>query len=241
MTPEEQFLAAMRSAHHPGRTGPKKTSTELLAELAQISEANRRLFLGGMQRLALPDLPLFPVPTTPRSPWYRRRCAECRHTFRVGDPAATCPRCGRVYHWNPVQGLDCLGVVFDNEEGCCTCREMNIPQPPPETAELVAPAQMTAFLNGISREWKVFGDWQPEIVGPELEGRLCAVCGHTVRQREMVVRCPCGNGPGGSCPAVIHLDFARQLHCWNDWNGGKGKTSCPLTGHEYQPAKVTGR
>lgn len=241
MSPEEQFRRAMARSHHPRSRAASPADAEVLAELAKISEPSRRLFTSGMQRVALPDTPLFPVPTTPRSPWYRHRCAECRHTFRVGDPAATCPRCGRVYHWNPVQGLDCLGVVFDNEEGACICRAVPIPQPPPEQAELVGAAKMSAFLGGISREWKVFGDWQTEIVTEDFEGRLCAVCGHTVRQREMIVRCPCGNGPGGVCPAVIHLDFGRQLHCWNDWHGGSGKTHCPLTGHELHLPKADPR
>ena len=233
MSPEEQFRRAIAAAHHPRRRPASRASAEVLAELAKISEENRRRFTSGMQRVALPDTPLFPVSTTPRSPWYRHRCAECKHTFRVGDPAATCPRCGRVYHWNPLQGLDCLSVVFDNENGRCTCGEVVIPEPPKLEARLVEPAKMGEFLGGISREWKVLGEWQTEIATEELEGRLCAVCGHTVRQREMVVRCPCGNGPGGVCPALIHLDFARQLHCWNDWHGGRGKTYCPLTGHEY--------
>jgi len=237
MTPDEIFRTAVDRAMEPGWDAVSKPVVPSLSDSYEISEESRRLFRGGLQRIALPDIPLLPVPTTARSPWYRRRCAECRHTFRVGDPAATCPRCGRIYHWNPIQGLDCLGVVFDNEEGRCICRDEQIPRLPSIPADLVAPEQMAVFIRGLAREWSAYGGQTPVVVTPELEGRLCAVCGHTVRLREMVVCCPCGNGPGNVCPAVIHLDFARQLHCWNDWNGGRGKNYCPLTGHEFHTSE----
>lgn len=232
MTPEEVFVQAMENAHRPKAAGLAKTASPC-EELA-VSDEARRLFLAGMQRVALAEQPLQPIQTSPRSPWYRKRCAECRHTFRVGDPVATCPRCGRFYHWHPLQNLDCLGVVSDNEDGQCICRSQAVPELPKIEMRPFDPLQMSAFLGGIAEEWNVFGDWRPTIAGPEVEGRLCVVCGHTLRQGEMIVPCPCGNGPGGSCPAWIHLDFARQLHCWNDWNGGRGKNYCPLTGHKNQ-------
>ncbi len=234
MTADDVFRAAVERAAEPGRDTVRKGVVPSAADASEVSEERRQLFRGGLQRMALPDIPLLPVPTTPRSPWYRRRCAECRHTFRVGDPAATCPRCGRIYHWNPVQGLDCLGVVFDHEEGQCICRKERILEPPPMPDMLVRPEQMSAFVGGLAQEWSAYGDRDPVVVTPELEGLLCAVCGHTVRLRELVVRCPCGNGPENVCPAVVHLDFARQLHCWNDWHGGRGKSYCPLTGHKVQ-------
>jgi hypothetical protein len=234
VTEAELFRTAFARSMEPGRDAIPQAAARPAADGDAISEMSRRLFTGGLQRIALPDIPLLPVPTSARSPWYRRRCAECRHTFRVGDPAATCPRCGRVYHWNPIQGLDCLGVVFDNEAGRCICRGERILEPPPIPADLVAAEPMGAFVGGLAREYSAYGGQRPVVVTPELEGLLCAVCGHTVRLRELVVHCPCGNGPGGLCPAVIHLDFARQLHCWNDWHGGRGKSYCPLTGHELR-------
>lgn len=234
MTPVEQFLMGLDRAMEPGGAAAPKPVAQSQPEGHEISEVSRKLFTGGLQRIALAQIPLLPVPTTARSPWYRRRCAECRHTFRVDDPAATCPRCSRVYHWNPIHGLDCLGVVFDNEEGRCICREVKVPDLPLLPADRVAPEQMAAFVSGLAHEWSAYSGQIPVSVTPELEGRLCAVCGHTVRLREMVVRCPCGNGPDGVCPALIHLDFARRLHCWNDWNGGRGRSYCPLTGHGFR-------
>lgn len=238
MNPDELFRMALSRAMEPG-VGPLSSPALLIhTEVGQISAESRRLFTGGLQRIALPDIPLLPVPTTTRSPWYRRRCAECRHTFRVGDPAATCPRCSRVFHWNPLEGLDCLGVVFDNEDGRCICRAERIPALPPIPAGLASPEQMASFILGVAREWSAYGGLKPTVVTPDLEGRLCAVCGHTVRLRELVVHCPCGHGPGNACPGVIHLDFARQLHCWNDWHGGRGKSYCPLTGHGIRSIEV---
>ncbi len=240
MTSEGVFRAAIERAMEP-RQGAAPKSVPSSADVSEVCDEKRQLFTGGLRRMAaLPDIPLLPVPTTPRSPWYRRRCTECRHTFRVGDPAATCPACGRVYHWNPIQGLDCLGVVFDHEEGRCTCRGEPILEPPPMLNRRTRPEQMAAFVGGLALEWSAYGSREPVIVTPKLEGRLCSVCGHTVRLRETVVRCPCGNGPGKVCPAVIHLDFARQLHCWNDWNGGRGKSYCPLTGHGFHVGEVRG-
>ncbi len=240
MTPDDAFRVAVEQAMEPEPAVAVKSASPS-AGVSGVTDEKRQLFTGGLRRMAaLPDIPLLPVPTTPRSPWYRRRCAECRHTFRVDDPAATCPRCGRVYHWNPIQGLDCLGVVFDHEEGRCICRGEPIPELPPMPDRRTRPEQMAAFVGGLALEWSAYGDREPVIVTPGLEGRLCAVCGHTVRLRETVVRCPCGNGPGKVCPAVIHLDFALRLHCWNDWHGGRGKSYCPLTGHEVHAGEVAG-
>jgi len=232
MTPAEVFKQAMKQA----QAAVSRPVPRVLPDGNEVSAESRRRFMGGLQRVALPDIPLLPVPTSPRSPWYRRRCAECRHTFRIGDPAATCPRCGRIYHWNPVEGLDCLDVVFDNEEGRCICRGEGIPALPRISAGLVAPEQVAGFVRGLKDAWSAFGGQEPVVVTAELEGRLCAVCGHTVRLRESIVRCRCGNGPDGVCPAVIHLDFARRLYCWNDWNGGRGKSFCPLSGHKLPTA-----
>ena len=164
MTPDEVFRAAVRRAEPRGAA---PTGAVAAADACEISEQSRQLFTGGLQRVALPDVPLLPVPTTPRSPWYQRRCAECRHTFRVDDPAATCPRCGRVYHWNPIQGLDCLGVVFDNEEGRCICREERVPEPPPMPDGLVGAEQMSAFVGGLAGEWSAYGRQKPVVVTPE--------------------------------------------------------------------------
>ncbi|MCP4663786.1 MAG: hypothetical protein GY856_51030 [bacterium] len=125
-------------------------------------------------------------------------------------------------------------MVHDHDRNC-QCGEP-IPESPPIPSDLSRPEHVASFVGGLSQEWSAYGGRLPEAVTPssELEGRLCAVCGHTARLGEMVVRCPCGNGPGGVCPGVIHLDLARQLHCWNDWHGGRGKSYCALTGHEVR-------
>ena len=233
MTNREMFLHGMKA-----KPPEPAVAVAPLADIDEIPEERRQLFERSLLRMAYTDVPFLPVRTSPRSRWYRRRCAECRHTFRVGDLAAVCPRCQLVYHWNPIHGLDCLGVVHDNDH-TCRCGEP-VPEPELIPDTLARPEHMASFMDGLSREWSAFGDQKPQVVTSQsgLEGRLCAVCGHTVRLREMVVRCPCGNGPDGECPGVIHLDLARQLHCWNDWHGGRGKSYCPLTGHEVRAPEV---
>lgn len=173
--------------------------------------------------------------TNPRALWYKDQCAECGHTFRVGDPVVVCPntKCDAVYHQDPVHGLDCFSVVAELDGKCRRCGTGLVRASPPEQKS-ANDTHRAAFVNGLK---EAFGDKEglsTLVVGEDLEGRRCAVCGHTVRRSEVVVHCPCGNGPGGQCPAVIHLDVARRLRCWPEWQSGRGQGHCPLTGAAFR-------
>ncbi len=233
------FLRGMKGEPGPGHGGDSPSPNAVAASAAPpgaiVGDSDARAaFLKGFSRRALPENALVIVSTTARSAWYRtQRCAECDHTFRIGDPVMVCPSCDRVYHQHPLHGLECFAVIHE-EDGKCCCG-WSIPGPVPPPVPVSTQANTVAFLEGLSRSWRVYRGLLTTTVTGEtrLEGRLCAVCGDSVRLGEIVVRCPCGHGPAGSCGTIIHHDLGRQLHCWNDWNQGRGRAWCPTSGRPY--------
>lgn len=166
--------------------------------------------------------------TTLRAPWYKKRCVECGHTFREGDPVVACPEptCNAVYHQHPLHNLECFGVTFDHDKRC-RCEREFVSAPPvlAGVARDLTPS-MRAFIQGIKKVLKEDPNVSTIVADERHEGQLCAVCGHTIRLKEVVVKCPC------PCGCLIHFDVARQMRCWLEWKGGRGRDRCPLTGLE---------
>jgi hypothetical protein len=140
--------------------------------------------------------------------WFHTRCRTCGHTFRRGDRVRVDRATRNVVHLEP--GLGCAGGPATEEVR--------------ETAE---------FTEGLLSEWPA--DRPVTMLGPD-DWRLplpgarsapgCLYCGHTFREGEHVVICPCRLG-SPACGAAVHRDPARGLPCWERWKPEGDVPVCP--------------
>lgn len=151
--------------------------------------------------------------TTLHSPWLHSRCKKCDHTFRIEDRVRV--NGDEVLHDTAL--LQCAephGEKEENlEESTKFYKGMDETWPPPENL------QLTRLTKG-----------HPLLAPPfaSFKRMSCAVCGHTLREGDVVVICPC-SPKKPKCQIAIHRDLLHGLNCWNDWNPGSYLTHCPAT------------
>lgn len=152
--------------------------------------------------------------TTLQSRWLHLPCPVCRHTFRLGDEVDL-DRAGGARH-RPTTRV---------------CRRG-------EAGEVRTDADAAEFFMGLEETWPppaglavrrlVSGD---PLLAPAYAGfrrHTCAVCGHTLRPGDAIVRCPCSPS-APLCQVAIHRDPVQGLHCWDAWNPGGYLRYCPAT------------
>lgn len=152
--------------------------------------------------------------TTLQSRWLHLPCPRCRHTFRLGDEVDV-DRDGGARHRPSVR----------------ICRR-------DEAGEARTDAEAAEFFKGLEQTWPpppglpvrrlALGD---ALLAPAYAGfrrHTCAVCGHTLRPGDAIVRCPCSPS-APVCQVAIHRDPVQGLHCWDAWNPGGYLRYCPAT------------
>jgi hypothetical protein len=153
--------------------------------------------------------------TTLLSRWLHLRCAECGHSFRVGD-----------------------AVAVSAEDGSARHDSVSLPCAHTTTPAAHAPVDAAAFFAGLEEAWPPPRDLpvhrllegHPLLAPPQGGFRRhgCAVCGHTLRPNDCVILCPCSPGQP-ACRVAIHRDPVHGLHCWEAWNPGASRRHCPAT------------
>lgn len=151
------------------------------------------------------------VTTTLRSSWLHEICRSCAHTFRPGDKVAIQKGCRPVHQ---MAGLGCAGGVTTLPTGG---------------------AERSDFFDGLGSAWRIPHDVpiirlesDHPLVAPPAPGfprYTCRVCGHTLRELDHVVLCPCSPA-APICAVAVHRDIFRQLHCWDEWNRGDHRGQC---------------
>jgi hypothetical protein len=164
------------------------------------------------------------VITRSSSWWNYRRCTTCGQTFRRGDRVLVDSVRRTVQHLVP--GLACgsdPGLVCGSDPGLVA----------------MAGADRNAFTVGLLRTWPPAvpvtrikaGDWRIPRPGSTRPAPKCLYCGHTFRDGEYVVVCPCQSDQGRppACGAAVHRDPAAGLPCWDNWQPGGRLVICPTT------------
>ncbi|MGO8673146.1 MAG: hypothetical protein ACLQVD_17540 [Capsulimonadaceae bacterium] len=152
--------------------------------------------------------------TSLRSFWLHQRCPVCKHTFRPGDDVEIAA--DRTVRHRTVL-LPCASKVTPPEPWAGTAEfidGVNQVWPPPEDVEVVVLAPGHRLL------------------APPLEGirrKHCVICGHTFREFDQVVICPCSPGKP-ICQAAVHRDTVNGLNCLDAWWTGQSEDRhCPIT------------
>ncbi|MCC6458995.1 MAG: hypothetical protein IT260_00900 [Saprospiraceae bacterium] len=149
------------------------------------------------------------------SSWLHTECERCNHSFRNGDPVFI-ETDGKVYH-NSTR-LACSGKQegesnFNPED----ILEFNLgivtTYPPPANIPIEVLREGHTLLA-------------PPLAG--LKRHKCAICGHTLRQNDIVVLCPC-HPESPKCFVSIHWDPFKGLNCWGEWNSNQDQLYCPAT------------
>jgi len=150
--------------------------------------------------------------TTLNSYWLHQRCPICSHTFRLGD---------EVYIANDGTVQHSSALLL------CGSSDVNKGEVSEETS---------AFFMGLDTAWPppqdipvVRLDIGHQLLAPPLAGfqrHTCVVCGHTLRQNDLVVICPCSPHQP-LCKIAIHRDLMHGLNCLEVWE--RGQRYCPVT------------
>jgi hypothetical protein len=152
--------------------------------------------------------------TTLRSRWLHLPCPLCRHTFRLGDEVDLGSD-GVARHGPAVR-------VCGRRDACAVRSD----------------AEAAEFFTGLEETWppppglpvRRLALGHPLLAPPYAGFRrhTCAVCGHTLRPGDAIVRCPCSPS-APVCQVAIHRDPVQGLHCWDAWNPGGYLRYCPAT------------
>lgn len=164
--------------------------------------------------------------TTLVSWWNHLECETCGHTFRRGDRVVLDPQTSRVAHLDPA--LRCAVVpAADSEEPEAGAPEVS-----------AGASDLADFANGLDLTWPPAGDlpvtrlapddWRTIRPRPPLERVRCLYCGHTFREGEHVIVCPC-SADEPVCGAAVHRDPAAGLICWESWQPTGKVRRCPIT------------
>lgn len=125
------------------------------------------------------------------SPWLRTPCPRTGHTFRVHDPV-------------------CISA-----SGEVTLAESALSDHGSEVS--------TRFFAGLGHAWPApegvvrLMAGHPLLAPPSrcFSRRSCAVCGHTLREGDLVIVCMCSPA-APRCQGAVHRDPGRNLTCWED-------------------------
>jgi len=161
--------------------------------------------------------------TTLMSWWNHLQCETCGHTFRRGDRVRHDAQTSAVAHLDPA--LNC-GAPVDAAA--------------PVTADTPADGtdDLSEFADGLDTTWPPAGDtpvtrlepgdWRTMEPRPPLARARCLYCGHTFRNSEHVIVCPCSPS-APACGAAVHRDPAAGLICWESWQPSGQVRLCPVT------------
>lgn len=159
--------------------------------------------------------------TTLASWWNHLQCETCGHTFRRGDRVRLDATTSAVSHLDPA--LECGAPPLADS------REAQDPRSGADLAE---------FADGIDATWPPAGgtpviqlspgDWRTSRPRPPLPRARCLYCGHTFRNDEHVIICPCSPAEP-ACGAAVHRDPAAGLVCWESWQPTGEVRMCPVT------------
>lgn len=192
----------------------------------------------------LPDLALRKTSGPPKkSDWFLKPCPICKDYFRENDLVRLCPKCKQPYHDFVGHKLHCWSQHFSPNTKCISCQEyewngqLPIKDPRLQT-EVLFPAIIQQFYDGLGTTWKVFGNPKIRLVQTtdDMVGLNCMGCKYKIRVGDLIVKCPCSPG----CHAYFHCDVPGNWNCWNEWHGEVGKYYCPISSKVYTqiPAKL---
>ncbi|MEH2368483.1 hypothetical protein [Nostoc sp.] len=153
--------------------------------------------------------------TTLNSYWLHQYCPICSHTFRLGDEVYIAE--DRPVKHNsallPCSKTDVSKWKF-SEETSAFFMGLDTAWPPPQDIPVV---RLDAGHQLLAAPFAGF------------ERHTCVVCGHTLRQNDRVVICPCSPDQP-LCKIAVHRDLMHGLNCLEVWNpGANGQRYCPVT------------
>ncbi len=170
--------------------------------------------------------------TTLVSWWNHLQCGTCGHTFRRGDRVRHDAQTSAVSHLDPTLGCaaadDALSQDAAFGNGLAGAGD----------ATPAYPADLDEFAYGLAAAWPPAGsvpvtqlgqgDWRITPPRPPLGRARCLYCGHTFRENEYVIICPCSPA-SPACGAAVHRDPAAGLICWESWQPSGEVRLCPVT------------
>ena len=145
--------------------------------------------------------------------WSQIRCRHCGHTFRRGDRVRVDADTRDVRHLDPALGCGAApgtpAGVPDDVRAFTDALVATWPSPPGYTVVRLAAGH-------------------PLLAPPlrELGRKSCLRCGHTFREGETVIVCPCRRAD--ACRAAVHRDPALGLACWEAMAPRGSLPHCPI-------------